>query len=129
MILPDSSFWIEFFKLGSKVRFPNSLLAEEIWTAPPIIQEVLQGIRDEHTKINIQQIFESFRNTGNSVSIEEYIQAAELYRLARKNGKTIRSGVDCLIASIALKHSLIVLHRDRDFTVLAKLSKLQTLQF
>jgi predicted nucleic acid-binding protein len=129
MILPDSSFWIEYFKSGSKVHFPKGVLPEEIWTTPPIIQEVLQGIREEFVKINIQNIFGSFHNTGNLVSLEEYIAAADLYRLARKNGKTIRSSNDCLIAAIAMKHSLTVLHRDRDFSILAKLSNLQTLQF
>jgi hypothetical protein len=36
----------------------------------------------------------------------------------------VRSGVDCLIAACAIRHGLTVLHRDRDYPVLAKVSPL-----
>jgi predicted nucleic acid-binding protein len=38
---------------------------------------------------------------------------------------TIRSGVDCLIAACAMRNDLAVLHRDRDYDVLAKISALR----
>lgn len=53
-------------------------------------------------------------------------QATDLYRSARRAANTIRSGVDCLIAACAIKHSLAVLHRDRDFDLLAKVSSLES---
>jgi predicted nucleic acid-binding protein len=37
---------------------------------------------------------------------------------------TVRSGIDCLIAVCALRHGLTVLHNDRDFSQLAKVSPL-----
>jgi len=37
----------------------------------------------------------------------------------------VRSSVDCLIAACALRHDLDVLHRDRDFPVLARVSRLR----
>ena len=43
---------------------------------------------------------------------------------ARRAGLTVRSSVDCLIAACAIRHSLTVLHHDRDFDLLAKVSAL-----
>jgi predicted nucleic acid-binding protein len=45
--------------------------------------------------------------------------------LARRTGLTIRSSVDCLIAACALRNDLTILHRDRDFRSLAKISGLK----
>jgi len=54
-----------------------------------------------------------------------FLEAAELYRAARRNGLTVRSGVDCLIAACALRHALEVLHHDRDYSALARVSDLR----
>ena len=51
-----------------------------------------------------------------------YLEAAELFRVARRGGFTVRSSVDCLIAACAARHSIAVLHRDRDFDALAKVA-------
>ena len=37
---------------------------------------------------------------------------------------TVRSGIDCLIAACALRHNLAVVHVERDFTNLARVSQL-----
>ncbi|HZF12811.1 MAG TPA: PIN domain-containing protein [Thermoanaerobaculia bacterium] len=55
---------------------------------------------------------------------EVFEEAAQLYRVARRNGLTIRSSVDCLIAACALRHGLTVLHHDRDFPMLARICPL-----
>jgi len=56
---------------------------------------------------------------------EAFQLAVDLYRSARKSGLTVRSGVDCLIGACALRNSLAVLHRDRDFGALARVSLLE----
>ena len=53
-----------------------------------------------------------------------FLEAAELYRSARRAGITPRSGVDCLIATCGIRNNLAVLHRDRDFDLLATVSPL-----
>jgi predicted nucleic acid-binding protein len=50
--------------------------------------------------------------------------AIGLYRAARRQGLTMRSSVDCLIAACALRNGLLILHRDRDYPLLAKVSGL-----
>ena len=52
-------------------------------------------------------------------------EAIELYRAGRRSGLTIRSSADCLIAACAVRHNLEILHRDRDFDALARVSALR----
>ena len=54
-----------------------------------------------------------------------FLQAADLYRASRRAGLTVRSGVDCLIAASAIRHHLEVLHHDRDYDAIAKISTLR----
>ena len=54
-----------------------------------------------------------------------FSEAVDLYRSARRNGFTIRSSVDCLIASCAIRHDLEVLHRERDYAAIARVSALR----
>jgi predicted nucleic acid-binding protein len=51
--------------------------------------------------------------------------AVELYRAARRAGFTLRSSIDCLMAASALRHDVGVLHLDRDYTALARVSQLR----
>ena len=57
--------------------------------------------------------------------LDVFLQAADLYRSARRAGLTVRSSADCLIATCALRNHLSVLHRDRDFPALAQVSPLR----
>jgi predicted nucleic acid-binding protein len=56
---------------------------------------------------------------------EVFEEAVALYRAARRRGLSVRSSVDCLIAACALRHDLTVLHRDRDFALLARVAPLK----
>ena len=56
---------------------------------------------------------------------EVFLQAADLYRSAHRAGHTVRSGVDCVIAACAIRHHAEVLHHDRDYDALAKVSSLR----
>lgn len=54
----------------------------------------------------------------------DYEAAAELYRDCRAGGATVRRLTDCLIAVVALRADVPVLHRDRDFDAIATHSAL-----
>jgi predicted nucleic acid-binding protein len=47
-----------------------------------------------------------------------YLRAAEIYRILRQKGTTVRSTVDCLIAALAEKNGCWVLTRDRDLKLI-----------
>ena len=50
----------------------------------------------------------------------DYEGAATLYRTCRRQGDTVRKLIDCLIAAVAIRADLPVLHADSDFTALAR---------
>lgn len=56
---------------------------------------------------------------------ELFLAAAEICRLGRIKGYTIRSSADCLIAAIAIENRTPVWHSDRDYEAIAQYTDLQ----
>jgi len=98
----------------------------EIATCLPVIQEVLQGFRDERAFRAAREAMLALPLVDSPLPLERFEEAAALYRAARRAGVTVRSSIDCLIAASALAHDLEVLHADRDFDLLATVSPLQS---
>jgi predicted nucleic acid-binding protein len=128
VVLVDTSVWIEVFRRPGRVRLEDHVAFDDVVTCLPVIQEVLQGFDREpdyrlaHGAMWALPIVES--PLGRPVVDE----AVDLFRRARRAGLTVRSGVDCLIAACALRHGLTVLHADRDFALLARVSSLDARQ-
>ena len=101
---------------------------DEVIICPPIVQEVLQGIRDADAYRSIRQSLLALPIVEAPMSLDVWLEAAQLYRTARHAGITVRSATDCLIAACALRHDAEVLHRDRDFTLLATIAPLRARQ-
>jgi hypothetical protein len=93
-------------------------------TCLPVIQEVLQGFSDEGAFSTARAALHALPTVESPLRVEVFEEAIQLYRAARRGGYTVRSGVDCLIAACALRHGLTVLHHDRDYDVLARVSAL-----
>jgi predicted nucleic acid-binding protein len=125
MYLVDTSVWIEVFRRGTSLDLESLLDIDEIVTCLPVIQEVLQGFREEAPYRLARESITSFPIVEAPMSLDVFLQAAELYRSARRSGLTVRASTDCLIAACALRNDLSVLHRDRDFAILAKVSSLK----
>jgi predicted nucleic acid-binding protein len=126
MLLVDTSVWIEVFRKPSRVRLDQLIDFDEVVTCLPVVQEVLQGFRDERAFQTAREAMYALPTVASPLTQPVFDQAIDLYRAARRAGFTIRSGVDCLIAACAIKHSLAVLHHDRDFDLLAKVSSLES---
>lgn len=125
MVLVDTSVWIEIFRKGSRLRLEALADFDEVVTCLPVIQEVLQGFDDERAFLLAREAMHALPVVESPMPRDVFDQAADLYRSARRAGVTVRSGVDCLIAACALRHDLDVLHRDRDFDALARVSPLR----
>ena len=128
MILVDSSVWIEFFRLSSGLDLEAVVDLDEVVTCLPIVQEVLQGFDEQRAYQTAREAMLSFPVVESPLTEEVFHQAVDLYRSGRRVGLTIRSSVDCLIAACALRSSLTVLHRDRDFDALARISPLEVVR-
>lgn len=124
MILVDSSAWIEFLRgTGSPTcERVDALLDADIAVCEPIRMEILAGARSDAHLADLRALLG--RATMLTTTPVHYEQAAGLYRHARWSGVTVRSLVDCLIAAVAIDHELPVLHADRDFDALSRVSPL-----
>ena len=125
MILADTSPWIEFLRdTGSPVcDLVDELLDGDLTTCEVVRMEVLAGARDEAHLRGLQQLLA--RATLLPIYRTDYDDAAALYRRCRRQGATIRSMLDCLIAAVAIRQGIPVLHSDRDFDALARHTELR----
>ncbi len=125
MVLVDTSVWIEVFRKEARVQLADYVPIDEVVTCVPVIQEVLQGFDREADFRLARDAMWAFPIVEAPLPRSVVDEAVDLYRRARRGGFTVRSGVDCLIAACALRHNLTVLHADRDFPALAKVSQLE----
>ena len=128
MVLVDTSVWIDFLLRGttgeSRVLARLIEAEEEIATCGLIRQEVLQGIRDDVAWTRVRNLL----NQTHYLRLEEpqtFDDAAQLYRGLKHKGITLRSPMDCLISVLAIQYQTPLLHRDRDFVVIARVSNLK----
>ena len=125
MILVDTSIWIEVFRRHRPFDLEAVAPLDEVVTCLPIIQEILQGIADERSFRLARDALFAMPVVESPLRDAVFVDAADLYRTARTAGFTPRSSVDCLIATCALRHDLEVIHRDRDYALLARVSRLR----
>ena len=128
MTLVDTLIWIEVVRSDSRFDLTSVVAIDDVATCLPGVQEVLQGFRDERAFRAARDAMLAMPMVEDPLGVVVYDQAIDLYRTARKNGLTVRSSVDCLIAACALRNGLDVLHRDRDYRQLARVSALQQRQ-
>lgn len=125
MILVDTSVWIEVFRRSRPLDLEAVADFGELVTCLPVIQEVLQGFRDERAFRIARDAMLAIPCVESPIRDSVFLEAAGLYRSARRAGLTVRSSADCLIAACALRHDLEVLHRDRDFAAIAEIAPLR----
>jgi len=116
-VLVDTSAWADFLN-GYPSRECSALrllLQEEhdLCTCGIVVSEVFLGLRKDESRGEIDALFKELTFL-EPFGLPLYIRAAEIYRLLRKKGKTIRSTIDCIIVAIAEENNCFVLARDRD---------------
>lgn len=126
MVLVDTSVWIAIFRKDARARLEKLVDFDEVVTCLPVIQEVLQGFRDERAFTLARESMHALPVVESPMPAGVFDEAAMLYRAARRAGVTVRSGVDCLIAACAIRHNLELLHHDRDYDGLARISPLRS---
>lgn len=125
MFLVNTSAWIRHLSRGDSFDLRAICQPDDRVHCLPIYQELLQGVRDERHFRELRGILRAASFVEVPVGTGLYDKAIGLYRLARKNGLTIRSSADCLIAACAIRHDLVVVHSDRDYPAIARVSTLE----
>jgi len=88
------------------------------------MMEVLAGAKDEAHFQRLRRVLfgcDFLSMTG----LADYEDSAALYRRCRQAGSTPRSLTDCLIATVAIRSDVELLHADRDFDLIARHSRLR----
>ena len=122
--LVDTSAWIEYLRgTGSPAHLEvRRLLREEpgqVALTEPVIMELLAGPADHRVVTRLEQLVDGLPLICVDAALD-YRAAAAVYRATRLSGRTVRSLVHCLIAVVAERTGTVVVHRDRDFDVLAQ---------
>lgn len=124
MYLVDTSVWIEAQR--PQPRRKGLLLRHLVKSgavlglAPVILQEILQGARDQRSLEQTRHRLALERCYRPKDPVQTHAQAATLYAHCRWQGITPRSSNDCLIAQLAIEHDLVLLHGDDDFEKIAQ---------
>ena len=122
-MLVDSSVWIAYLRGDNLVEvallFEALERAEPVWLAPPILQEVLQGADSPDRFTRWDRVLGELPMVIAPDAREAARSAAHLCARCRWAGVTPRSANDCLIAAHAIHASMPLLHRDRDFGLIA----------
>lgn len=125
MILIDTSAWIEFLRNTQSpvCERVDTLLASRIATCDAVRMEVLAGARDQEHLEQLRRLLA--RATLLPTESIDFDTAAAVYRTCRSQGKTVRKLIDCLIAAVAIRANVPLLHMDQDFTAIAEATDLR----
>ncbi len=107
MILVDTSVWVLFFRRRAPLDLEAVVPIDEVVTCLPVVQEVLQGIREEGPFRVARDAMFALPRVGDPLTTGLVDDAVGLYRAARRAGLTIRSSVDCLIAACAIRNHAV----------------------
>ncbi|MGO9038810.1 MAG: PIN domain-containing protein [Steroidobacteraceae bacterium] len=122
-MLVDSSVWIAYLRGENLIEVDLLTKAlehrEPVWLAPPILQEVLQGADCPDRFTRWDRVLGELPMVIAPDAREAARGAAHLYVRCRWAGVTPRSANDCLIATHAILGGMPLLHRDRDFDLIA----------
>lgn len=127
-LLADTSAWVEYLRgTGSATSqiLKRHLGDDALLTTDVVVMEILAGARDDAHESELAALL----SLSSSVPVEhaDWVDAARLQRRCRAGGETVRRLPDCLIAAVAIRAGVEVLHRDRDFETLARHTALRTL--
>ena len=128
MILVDTSAWIELLRTTghpAHVTLRHHLeRGAPIAISEPIIMELLAGVAVAAERSRLRARLLALPRLPVR-GLADFEAAADLYRVCRSRGATVRKLIDCLIAAVAIRERATLLHNDRDFDVLARHTRLR----
>jgi predicted nucleic acid-binding protein len=125
--LADTSAWVEYLRAtGSDVHLRMRALLErdQLATTDVVLMEVLVGASDADHRDRLERLLLRCDFVATK-GPHDYEDAAEIARACRRGGAAVRGLTDCLIASVAIRARLPVLHLDTDFERIARHTQLR----
>jgi predicted nucleic acid-binding protein len=124
----DTSAWIEFLR-GTGSSHQAAIAAAiagdvDLLVLEPAYLELLAGARDDVQHRRLRRFVNQFEIVPLAPMVDS-TAAADLYRSCRRAGETVRTMFDCLVAAMAIRLDAPLLALDRDFSAIARHSRLQ----
>jgi predicted nucleic acid-binding protein len=121
--LIDTSAWVEYLR-DTNSRACNEV--DRLWhddpsvvaTTEPVVMELLAGTNSDRLFERVEKLMYGLQMLPVDAAVD-YRDAAVAYRAVRRGGNTVRKTIDCLIAAVAVRTGATLVHRDRDFDLLA----------
>lgn len=127
-IVVDTSAWIEFLQAtGSEthLRLVAAIESDDRILVPEVVRmELLIGGTSEEWAARRRRLLDAF-DAEPIMPLVDSEAAAAIHRACRRGGETVRNLIDCQVAATAIRTGLPVLHRDRDFEVIARHTRLR----
>jgi predicted nucleic acid-binding protein len=124
VILADTSAWVEYDRgTGSSAdRRLTELITNDgpLAVTEPVVMEVVAGARSDEREADLRRMLARCHLLAFE-AVADFDAASRLYRRCRRAGVTPRGLVDCMIASVALRHGASVLAHDADLSRIASL--------
>lgn len=127
MILADTSAWVEYLRRTGSVQniaLRELLASGRLATTDAVLMEVLAGARDPRHRHDLRRLLTRCEFLACESPLD-YERAAAVHTACRRQGETVRSLLDCLIAAVAIRAGLPVLHADGDFAAIARHTPLE----
>lgn len=88
----------------------------------PISMELLAGPSSERGAAAIVRLVDGLPAVAVAPALD-CRAAAAIYRATRRSGRGVRNRIDCLIAAIAIRAGVTLIHKDADFESVAEVTR------
>jgi len=124
MVLVDTSVLISYLKGATNKATEKfeKILSDNIPFGINnfIYQELLQGVSSEKDFKKLKEYLDTQRFYDLKNGRKSYEEAALMYYKRRKEGVTVSSTIDLLVAQTAIENNLLLLHHDTDYTHISR---------
>jgi predicted nucleic acid-binding protein len=127
--LVDTSVWVDFLR-GSDTPARTALrrlLREnggDVVTTEPIAMELLAGAASAFDLARLTKLVDGLPALPVEAALD-YRAAAAIHWSCRQVGRTVRNLSDCVIAAIAIRTDVELIHKDVDFETIQLVSPLR----
>lgn len=127
-VLVDTSVWIDYLRgaeTQARWNLRQQLTNEDpgVVMAEPIAMELLAGPTSERIAADITRLVNGLPMIPMDLQLD-FRSAASIFRACRRYGHTVRSLTDCVIAAIAIRSNVGLVHKDADFEVISQVTPL-----
>lgn len=127
--LVDTSVWVDYLRAAGTPAHVNlrRRLAEakaDVATTEPVAMELLAGPTSERSAAALVRLVDGLPLLPVEPALD-YRSAATIYRATRRNGRAVRNLSDCLIAAVAIRAEVALIHKDTDYESIADVTSLR----